>query len=130
MSSMQDRYQDDVGKRFGLERGEVGSRRKHEAINQPKGPIDCFIEVLLKWADARRAEAALLHAEDADREHERAVQRQREAEAKRDHALDMEASAEAERAGAVKERAQAAARATAAEAESDDLKRSQNSVPA
>ena len=128
MSSMQDRYQDEVGKRFGLERGEVGSRRKHEAINQPKGPIDRFIGVLLKRADARRAEAALLHAEDADRERERAVQRQREAEANRDYALDMEASAEAERAGAVKERAQAAARATAAEAESDDLKRSQNSV--
>ena len=122
MSSMQDRYQREVGKRFGLERGEIGSRRKHEAINRPKGLFERALELPSIWSDRRRAEEALRHAEAADRERDRAVQRQREAETERDRAVDLAASAEVERAGAVEERAQAAVKATRAEAECDDLK--------
>ena len=68
MSSMQDRYQQEVGKRFGLERGEIGSRRKHEAINRRKGFFERVIEAPSTWSDRQRAEAALLRAEAADRE--------------------------------------------------------------
>ena len=128
MRSMQDRYHQEVGKRFGLARGEVGSRRKHEAINRPKGFFERVVEAPSTWSDRQRAEAALLRAEVADRERDHAVQRQREAEEERDRALDVAASAEAERAGAVEERAQAVVKATQAEAECDDLKRLQSEL--
>ena len=122
MSSMQDRYQQEVGKRFGLKRGEIGSRRKHEVINRPKGVFERALELPLTWSDRQRAEAALLHAEAALRERDGAVQRQREAEPERDRAVDRAASAEAERAAAVEQRAQAVGKATRAEAECNDLK--------
>ncbi len=128
MSSMQDRYHQAVGKRFGLARGEIGSRRKHEAINRPKGFFERVVEAPSTWSDRQRAEAALLRAEVADRERDHALQRQREAEAERDRALDVAASAEAERAGAVEARAQAVVKATRAEAECDDLKRLQSEL--
>ena len=128
MSSMQDSYQADVGKRFGLARGEVGSQRKHEPINRRKGLVERILEAPSKWSDRQRAEAALLKAEDTERERDRTVERAREAEAERDRARGAEASAEAERASAVEERAQAVLRATATEAERDELKRSRSSL--
>ena len=124
MSSMQDRYQQEVGKRFGLERGEIGSRRKHEAINRRKGFFERVIEAPSTWSDRRRAEASLLHAKDAEHERDRAVQGERAAKAETDRALDAAASAEAERTRAIAEQDQAVARTTVAEAECDDLKRS------
>ena len=123
LSSMQDRYHEEVGRRFGLARGEVGSRRKHAPIDRRKGLVDRILADPEKWTARQYAEAALLRAEDADRERDRAVHRQRETEAERDCAVDAAASAEAERARAVDERAQAVARATAAEVKRDHLKR-------
>ena len=128
LSSMQDSYHEEVGRRFGLARGEVGSRRKHEPIDRRKGLVDRILQDPTKWTARQHAEAALLRAEDADRERDRAVQRQREAEAERDRAVDAAASAEAERARAVEERAQAVAAATAAEAKRDELKRSRSEL--
>ena len=128
LSSMQDRYQQEVGKRFGLKRGEIGSRRRHEAINRPKGFFERVLEAPSTRSDRQRAEAALLRAEAADRDRDHTVQRQREAEAERDRALDVAASAEAEQAGAVEERAQAVVMATRAEAECGDLKRLQSEL--
>lgn len=81
MSSMQDRYQKEVGQRFGLKRGEIGSRRKHEAINRPKGLLERVVEAPSKWSDRQRAKAALLHAEAANRERDQAVQGERAAKA-------------------------------------------------
>ena len=128
LSSMQNHYQEEVGRRFGLARGEIGSQRKHEQIDRRKGLVDRVLEEPAKWTARQHAEAALLRAEDADRERDRAVQRQREAEAERDRAVDAAASAEAERARAVEERAQAVAGATAAEAKRDELKRSRSEL--
>ena len=128
LSSMQDRYQQEVGKRFGLERGEIGSRRKHEAINRPKGFLERVLEAPSTRSDQQRAEAALLRAKAADRERDHAVQRQCEAEAERDRALDVAASAEADRDGADEERAQAVVKATRTEAECEDLKRLQSEL--
>lgn len=128
MSSLQDRYHEEVGRRFGLARGEVGSRRKHEPIDRRKGLVDRILADPAKCSARQYAEAALLRAEDVDRERDRAVQQQREAEAERDRAVDAEARAEAERARAVEERAQAVARATAAEAKRNDLKRSRSEL--
>ena len=128
LGSMQDRYHEEVGRRFGLARGEVGSRRTHEPPDRRKGLVDRFLDDPEKCSAREYAEAALLRAEDADRERDRAVQRQREAEAERDRAVDAATSAEAERARAIEERDQAVARATATEAERDELKRSRSSV--
>ena len=125
---MQDRYQQEVGKRFGLARGEIGSRRKHEAINRPKGFLERVLEAPSTRSDQQRAEAALLRAKAADRERDHAVQRQCEAEAERDRALDVAASAEADRDGADEERAQAVVKATRTEAECEDLKRLQSEL--
>ncbi len=128
LSSLQDRYQKEVGRRFGLARGEVGSRRKHEPIDRRKGLVDRVLDDPAKWSARQHAEAALLRAEDTDRERDRAVQQQREAEAARDRAVEAAASAEAERARAVEERTQAMARATAAVVQRDRLKRSRSEL--
>ena len=135
MSSMQDHYQAEVGKRFGLERGEVGSRRKHEPINRRKGFIERVLEAPSKWSDRQRAETALLKAEDAERERDRAVQRQREAETQRDGAeqardaaVEAQDLAHAEAARATEERDQAVATAATADAERDDASRSRSQV--
>ncbi len=128
LGSMQDRYQREVGKRFGLKRGETGARRKHEAINAEKGLFERALELPTTWSDRQRAEEAVLRAEAADRERDRAVRRQREAEADRDRAVSLAASAEAERAVAVEERTQAVVKGTEAETECDDLERLLNEL--
>ena len=130
---MHDRYHAEVGQRFGLERGEVGSRRTHEAINRRKALIKRVLEAPSKWSDRQHAEAPLLHAEDADRERDRAVERQREAETQRDRAEGARAAAveaqdlaRAEVTRAAEECDQAVARAAATEAERDDAARSRS----
>ena len=128
LSSMQSRYHEEVGRWFGLARGEVGSRRKHAPIDRRKGLVDRILDEPTKWSAREHAEAAQLRAEDADRERDRAVQQQREAEAERDRAVDAAASAEAERDRAVAERVQAVAGATAAEVKREALKRSRSEL--
>ena len=128
LRSLQDRYQKEVGCRFGLARGEVGSRRKHEPIDRRKGLVDRILAEPAKWSARQHAEAAQLRAEDADRERDRAEQQQREAEAQRARAVDAAASAEAARARAVAERVQAVARATAAEVKREAVKRSRSEL--
>ena len=57
LSSMQDRYHDEVGRRFGLARGEVGSGRKHEQIDRRKGLVDRVLDDPAKWTARQYAEA-------------------------------------------------------------------------
>ncbi len=128
LSSMQDRYHEEVGRRFGLARGEVGSRRKHAPIDRRKGLVHRILAEPAKWSARQHGEAAQLRAKDADRERDRAEQQQREAEAQRARAVDAAASAEAERARAVAERVQAVAGATAAEVKREALKRSRSEL--
>ena len=119
MRSLQDAYHAEVGEKFGLARGEIGSGRRHEAINRRKGIIERVLEAPAKWSDRQRADAASLDAADARRERDVAVERQREAEGQRDRAVEAQNSADSERAQAVE--AQAVARAEAAESDRDQI---------
>ena len=121
MRSLQDAYHAEVGEKFGLARGEIGSGRRHEAINRRKGIIERVLEAPAKWSDRQRADAASLDAADARRERDVAVERQREAEGQRDRAVEAQNSADSERAQAVEAQAQAVARAEAAESDRDQI---------
>ena len=128
MSSLQDAYQHDVGERFGLGRGEVGSGRKHERINRRRGLVERVLDGV-DFTTKQKLEASRLDAADARTARDRAIEGRERAERDRDHALseraaavEAEARAQADRTRAVEAHDQAVARAEAVESERDELK--------
>ena len=66
-SSAQDRYYEEVARHFGLRRGEIGSKRRHEPINREVGLVDRILDAPKRWEHRQVAEAAQLRADDAER---------------------------------------------------------------
>jgi len=87
MSGLQDVYYEEVGRKYGLGRGEVGSDREHAPVDRAKG-IQIRVE-----EERRRAERAVEDRDKAASKREKAVSKQEAALKRRAAALEKRESA-------------------------------------
>ena len=68
-------FYEEVARHFDLERGEIGSKRRHEPINREVGLVDRVLDAPNLWTQRQVADAALLRAKAAERERDAEVER-------------------------------------------------------